>query len=299
MTLFSSSRTAIDVFQICAYSASGLILALLTWLNVLPHAGIVRVGNTTELIISTAATTLGLFCSILGYAGILLNNRSFLAVYTFLLWIVFALIVTPGYITYKTRTFNLEGKLNGAFIRKNQVRQICSVFITAQWSRSLTIDGRLEVQNQLLCCGYYNPFVEASISQLCYARSTLPGCKRAYLLFQRKILEFWYTACFSLVPLHLCCMLSGLLCSNYVTYRFGKGMMPRAYRLSMSSMAVIMDTYADQLAEQYGPNVVSDIFKKAPNPEATPELTYEFQTLSPREDSVLLSPAQEGRAKDM
>jgi hypothetical protein len=34
------------------------------------------------------------------------------------------------------------------------------------------------------------------------------------------------------------------LCSNHVTYRFGKGMMPKAYRLSMNSMAVIMDNYA-------------------------------------------------------
>ena len=37
---------------------------------------------------------------------------------------------------------------------------------------------------------------------------------------------------------------AGLLCSNHVTYRFGKGMTPKAYRLDMSSMAVIMDNYA-------------------------------------------------------
>ena len=64
-------------------------------------------------------------------------------------------------------------------------------------------------------------------------------------------------------------------------------------------MAAIMDTYADQLAERYGSDFVSDIFKQTPNPEATPELTYEFKTLSPREDSVLLSPVQEGRQKDL
>ena len=91
-----------------------LLFVTFTWLNILPHADIIRVGNTTELILSTAAASLGVFCSVLGFAGILLNNRSFLAVYTFLLWIVFALIVAPGYITYKTRTFNLEGKINGA-----------------------------------------------------------------------------------------------------------------------------------------------------------------------------------------
>ena len=39
-------------------------------------------------------------------------------------------------------------------------------------------------------------------------------------------------------------MITGLLCSNHVTYRFGKGMMPKACRLSLSSMAIIMDKYA-------------------------------------------------------
>ncbi|KAJ7721766.1 hypothetical protein B0H16DRAFT_1601729, partial [Mycena metata] len=39
-------------------------------------------------------------------------------------------------------------------------------------------------------------------------------------------------------------MAAGLLCSNHVTYRFGKGMMPKAYRLSREAMAVIMEQYA-------------------------------------------------------
>jgi len=82
------------------------------------------------------------------------------------------------------------------------------------------------------------------VSQTCYARSILPGCKLSYIQFERKMLQKWYTAAFSLVPLHLAVILAGLLCSNHVTYRFGKGMMPKAYRLSMNSMAVIMDNYA-------------------------------------------------------
>ena len=69
------------------------------------------------------------FTSLIGYAGILLNNRAFLAVYTLLLWISFALLVTPGYMAYKQRTFNLEGKIN------------------SQWSRSLGTSGRLRIQD--------------------------------------------------------------------------------------------------------------------------------------------------------
>lgn len=44
-------------------------------------------------------------------------------------WICFALVVTPGYVTYKNYAFNLEGKVN------------------KQWSRDLGQDGRLRVQN--------------------------------------------------------------------------------------------------------------------------------------------------------
>ncbi|RPD54484.1 tetraspanin Tsp2 [Lentinus tigrinus ALCF2SS1-7] len=231
------------VFSI--YSITGLIATLLIHFNVWTHADIIRVGNKTELIISTVVAALGVLTSLIGWSGILLNNRAFLAVYSFLLWICFALLVTPGYITYKKRTFNLEGKMN------------------AQWSRDLGLDGRLRIQNQLHCCGYFNPFIEATVSQTCYARSLLPGCKGPYIEFQRQILERWYTVVFSLVPAQIAAMVIALLCSNHVTYRFGKGMMPKAYRLNMNSMAVIMDNYANQLAEQYGNDVASEVMARS------------------------------------
>ncbi|KAJ7732435.1 hypothetical protein B0H16DRAFT_1468586 [Mycena metata] len=58
-------------------------------------------------------------------------------------------------------------------------------------------------------------------------------------------------------------MAAGRLCSNHVTYRFGKGMIPKAHCLSCEAMAVIMERYASllqfntnhllpsQLADQY------------------------------------------------
>jgi len=58
-------------------------------------------------------------------------------------------------------------------------------------------------------------------------------------------------------------IITGLLCSNHITFRFGKGMMPKAYRLSMNSMAVIMDNYANQLAEQYGPDVATEVLNRS------------------------------------
>ncbi|EIW63764.1 uncharacterized protein TRAVEDRAFT_25217, partial [Trametes versicolor FP-101664 SS1] len=228
-----------------AYSLTGLIACLLIWFNVWTHADIIRVGNKPELIVSTIAAALGVLTSLIGWSGILLNNRAFLATYSFLLWICFALLVTPGYITYKKRTFNLEGKVN------------------AQWSRDLGLDGRLRIQNQLSCCGYFNPFIEATVSQVCYARSQLPGCKGPYIKFEQDILERWYTVVFAVVPFQIAIMVAALLCSNHITYRFGKGMMPKAYRLNMNSMAVIMDNYANQLAEQYGNDVASEVMARS------------------------------------
>ncbi|KAI0292079.1 hypothetical protein B0F90DRAFT_1812019 [Multifurca ochricompacta] len=211
------------------YSLAGIIFLLCTWFDVWTHADVVRVGNRTELILSTIAASFGIITSVIGWAGIILNNRSFLAVYTFLLWICFAFLVIPGYLTFKRRNFNLDGK----------------------W---------LRIQNQLNCCGFFSPFVEAAVSQVCYSRSVLPGCKGPYLNFERFVLERWYTIVFGLVPFQIAVILVGLLCSNHITYRFGKGMMPKAYRLSMNSMAVIMETMP---AEQYGADVASEVLSRS------------------------------------
>jgi hypothetical protein len=208
------------------YCLAAFIFTLILWFDAMESADVIRAGNTPELILSTLAASIGLLTSVVGWAGILLNNRSFLAVYTFLLWITFAFLVIPGYVTYKRRNFNLEGK------------------ISLQWSRDLGDSGRVRVQNKLKCCGFFSPFVEATISQTCYSRSVLPGCKANYLAFEKMVLERWYLICFCIVPAHVAVMVAGLLCSNHVTYRFGKGMIPKAYRLGPDNMSVILESYA-------------------------------------------------------
>ncbi|KAK7449217.1 hypothetical protein VKT23_013362 [Stygiomarasmius scandens] len=226
-------------------SLSTLILLLLTYFSLLPRSPILLTGNVAELSLSTLFACTGLLTSLIGYTGILLNNRSFLAVYTFLTWITFAFLVIPGYVAYHRRTFNLEGKVN------------------AEWSRDLGTDGRRVIQDQLGCCGYFSPFIEATVTQTCYARSVLPGCKLAYLKFQRSTLQRFYIASFTLVPIQLAVVIAGLLCSNHVTYRFGKGMMPKAYRLEEDSVKVIVERYLEGLKELYGENVVEDIRRRS------------------------------------
>ncbi|KAJ7174627.1 hypothetical protein C8R46DRAFT_990714 [Mycena filopes] len=241
-------------------SLAALAFVLTVWFNVFQHADIVRAGNNTELILTTTAAAMALLTALIGWGGIVLNNRSFLAVYTFLLWISFILLVIPGYITYKKFAFNLEGKVN------------------KQWSSELGGGGRLRIQNQLRCCGYFSPFVEATISATCYSRTVLPGCKKPYLDFERRLLHRWFIAAFACVPLTIGAIVVGLLCSNHVTYRFGKGMMPKAYRLSPESMAIIMNSYAAQLAEQYGPDMAEDILNRS---RSNSNLNLDSQPLIP------------------
>ena len=42
----------------------------------------------------------------------------------------------------------------------------------------------------------------------------------------------WFAAAFALVPAHLLNIVVSLLCANHVTKRFGKGIMPKQYRLN-------------------------------------------------------------------
>ncbi|KAJ7717381.1 hypothetical protein B0H16DRAFT_1740589 [Mycena metata] len=221
------------------YSLLALVFTLLTYFHTLKNTHILLVAIPSELTraLSTLATTFALFVSEIGYLGLLLNNRPFLAVYT-----AFSLLVVPGHITYKRRTLNLEAKVN------------------QQWSQELGAAGRLTIQSVLGFCGYFSPFVEATVSATCYSRSILPGCKQQFLEFQVKALTRWYIVSFGLVPVHIGAkMAAGLLCSNHVTYRFGKGMMPKAYRLSREAMAVIMEQCASQLADQYGADAAAHI----------------------------------------
>ncbi|KAH6910927.1 hypothetical protein BKA70DRAFT_48767 [Coprinopsis sp. MPI-PUGE-AT-0042] len=121
----------------------------------------------------------------------------------------------------------------------------------------------LRIQNYLRCCGCFSPYVEATVSETCYSRSVLPGCKKACMDSQNHFLGIIWCFAFAIVPAQILVMITALLCSNHVTYRFGKGMMPAAYRLKSDSMAGIMDRYAAQLADQYSADVANRVLKKS------------------------------------
>ncbi|KAJ7732548.1 hypothetical protein B0H16DRAFT_1770212 [Mycena metata] len=146
----------------------------------------------------------------------------------------FGLLVVPGYITYKRRTLNLEAKVN------------------QQWSQELGAAGRLIVAlfflpSLLLSSETRGPPVWRCVPFFFPSSGVPPSLPspRFYLA-----LSAFPSTRHTNQPHSN--MAAGLLCSNHGTYRFGKGMMPKAYRLSREAMAVIMEQYASQLADQYG-----------------------------------------------
>jgi hypothetical protein len=216
-----------------AYSLAGFVAVMLTWANYFPNANVVLIVNKTELILATVAMCLCMVTAVIGWTGILLNNRAFLAVYALFLWISLAFIVSPGYIAYKKRTFNLSGKMNRL------------------WSQQLSLGDRRMIQTVLTCCGYYSPYIEAAADgNRCYARSLLDGCKGPLIDFQRSALRNFYTAAFGVVPAHLACIVITILCANHITYRFGKGVTPARYRVDDQTLQQAFNKTAFDLTIQ-------------------------------------------------
>lgn len=69
-----------------------------------------------------------LLTSLVGYTGIMLNNRAILTVYNLLLWPCFGIIAAIGYTAYRKNKWNLEGKLS------------------YQWHYKLNSDDRARIQ---------------------------------------------------------------------------------------------------------------------------------------------------------
>ncbi|OCF33904.1 hypothetical protein I316_04246 [Kwoniella heveanensis BCC8398] len=164
------------------------------------------------------ASLLLIFSGFIGVTGVLLNSRPILAFYNLLLWPTLLSLCLIGYTSYKRGTLQLERKLNQT------------------WSQFLNDEERLRIQNSLRCCGYYNPFHDATYSKRCYPRTILPGCKSKWIKFERDKLHDFTVAAFSTIGVHLLNIVIAILSSNHVDETFGKGLTPAAYRLRMADV---------------------------------------------------------------
>ena len=170
------------------------------------------------LVYITVAASIQVFTCLVGLCGVTLNSRPILAVYCLLLWPCFISLAVVGYAGYKRTEFAMDKKLNLA------------------WSQWYNPHDRLAIQTSLGCCGYYNPLHQAISSKRCFPRTTLPGCKARLYLFEKQNLKMVWSTTFSLVPLHILVICLSLLCSNHVTETFGKGILPKKYRLGMGDV---------------------------------------------------------------
>ncbi|KAI0698137.1 hypothetical protein BC835DRAFT_1206749, partial [Cytidiella melzeri] len=204
----------LSILTLFCYGTAGLVYAISTWFKTWEQAEVMYVADYDVLVLITLSSAIVLLTFVIGITGTILNSRPILAVYTLLLWPVLISILAIGYTAYKRYAFSLDRKLNLA------------------WSQWYTPTGRFNIQDTLRCCGYSSPLHEATSSPRCYTRSSLPGCKGKLFRFEKTNLQRIWTAAFAVVPLHILNIFVSLLCANHVTHTFGKGIMPRQYRLS-------------------------------------------------------------------
>ncbi|KAG0309582.1 hypothetical protein BGZ98_000907 [Dissophora globulifera] len=140
----------------------------------------------------------GILTAAVGLVGVFKENRIWLSWYSIMLWPVFGMYISVGYIAFRRQ--------------KNQLR----VHLNNEWIHSYSREQRLLVQRNLKCCGYQDPSWYGEYDLRCFPMINLPGCQHKYNIYEDKLLNTAWTASFALVPLQLFVMISALLCSNHV-----------------------------------------------------------------------------------
>ncbi|KAF9933834.1 hypothetical protein FBU30_004230 [Linnemannia zychae] len=165
------------------------------------------------VILMMAIAPFGIFVALLGYIGIFTQSRKVLTFYTILLWPLFAMITSVGYITFRRSHVSLYQKLKFSWIN--------------EYSR----DDRLVIQNALNCCGYRSTNDYPSYDLHCFPRAPLPSCESKFLQYQQELLTNTSSAAFSLLPIQLMIMIVALLCSNHIDnlYRSAYPKTPKLY----------------------------------------------------------------------
>lgn len=125
-----------------------------------------------------------------------------------------------------------------------------------------------------------------------------------------------YASAFAVVPAHLLVIVTSILGSNHVTYRFGKGLTPPAYRLNSSSAAAIKDVsarayavqrrvqmlilfpspfpsqqFAAQFADTYGPAALASLLSRTRLPHSESETPSSWPARRPSHVSLALAPS--------
>ncbi|KAF9328285.1 hypothetical protein BG006_008514 [Podila minutissima] len=183
------------------------------WTKPFLDSGIMMIANRKLLLLMMAAAPFGIFVALIGFVGLLSQNRKVLSIYTILLWPLFGLITAVGYICYRRLHVSLYQKLKFSWIN--------------EYSR----DDRLVIQNALSCCGFRSLGDYPSYDLHCFPRAPLPACENRFIQYQQDLLSTASSAAFILVPVQLVVMVTALLCSNHVDhlYRSAYPITPKLY----------------------------------------------------------------------
>ncbi|KAF9938678.1 hypothetical protein BGZ67_010578 [Mortierella alpina] len=171
------------------------------------------IANHNVLYLMMVTAPCGVVVALLGYYGILKQSRKVLSIYAVLLWPLFGLLTSIGYICYRRRNVALYQRLKFS------------------WINEYTRDDRLVIQNALSCCGYRSMADYPSYDLHCFPRAPLPACESLFLQYQQNLLSNTSSAAFSLLPLQLLIMIVALLCSNHIDhlYRSANPITPKLY----------------------------------------------------------------------
>ncbi|KAF9898831.1 hypothetical protein BX616_003564 [Lobosporangium transversale] len=148
--------------------------------------------------LACAASVAGIATAGIGFVGIFRENRIWLSAYAVLLWPVFALYMSIGYISFRRAKSHLRAHVKD------------------EWIHDYSRQQRLLVQHNLWCCGYQSASWYGAYDSRCFPLTTLPGCQHKYNVFEAKLLKTCWTIVFSIAPFHIFVMLVALLCSNHI-----------------------------------------------------------------------------------
>ncbi|KAG9063037.1 hypothetical protein KI688_004637 [Linnemannia hyalina] len=183
------------------------------WTKPYLDSGIMMIANHNVLLLMMVTAPFGVFVALLGFIGIFTQSRKILSWYTVLLWPLFAMVTSIGYICFRRSHVSLYMKLKFS------------------WINEYTRDDRLVIQNALNCCGYRSSGDYPSYDLHCFPRAPLPSCETKFLQYQQDLLSNTSSAAFTLVPIQLLVMLVALLCSNHIDslYRTANPIIPKSY----------------------------------------------------------------------
>ncbi|KAG0006534.1 hypothetical protein BGZ65_006939, partial [Modicella reniformis] len=151
-----------SALMLLAYSCFAFAISLGYILGHFENAAIALEFHGNLVYITLIGSIVGILSALVGLIGIFKENRIWLSYYNLMLWSVFALYLSVGYIAFRQSKNHLRAHLKD------------------EWIHSYTREQRLLVQRNLKCCGYQGSTYYGEYDLRCFPMTSLPGCPHKY-----------------------------------------------------------------------------------------------------------------------